>query len=171
MSPPSYKNNRFIKEALPRLIRFIKETILMGEGKNKKCKDEHCFTETHKTDLQISQYTDEPEVTYFLDETNNHNKTLVTVKNNDTDCYFILTINGKTYPGIPPGRSFAVQKEDVRSIKIKVTMLDPDLPPDMPMIVFTSPTPEPSPTPGTDDCRGTLTIEKTFCICCCTEND
>lgn len=127
-------------------------------------KQECCFVETHKTELNILQFCDDPKVTYFKDETDNHNKTLVTVTNTTEThfCAMELIVNGESFPGILPGRSFAVQMENVRSVKIKCHDLIPTV---------TQPQPTMTTFPGILECTGVLKIEKTFCIHCCKDSD
>jgi len=91
-----------------------------------------CHVKTHETFLNIDQLCNGQEVDYFLDKTNNHNKTLITVTNGfgvamaasnsasqgvgyvpypppPVECLMQLIVNGKPVgPRIPFGRSFSV---------------------------------------------------------------
>ncbi len=168
-----------------------------------KPRPKNCFVETHKAELQIKQLCDGLTEDYFLDETENHNKTLITVTNtSETYCEMELIVNEKSYPRIPSGRSFAVQQEDVRSVSIRcherppitvtvttsptvtvtqtkpITVTQTEFPTvtvtqppvtvtqtEFPTVTITQ-TQEAILEQVADYCTGTLTIQKTFCICC-----
>ncbi|MDE5414235.1 hypothetical protein [Alkalihalobacterium chitinilyticum] len=111
-------------------------------------RDGKCFVETHVENAFIFQPCDGSPVTYFWDNTENHNKTMVKLTNFSPACEMELTIvgpnNNVIYKGGPFGATERIfQAEDVRRIRVTCTGENPD--------VF---------------CQGFLVIQKTFCICC-----
>ena len=138
--------------------------------------NKHVFAPTHSALLNVEQPCNRREYEYFRDETNVHNAIMITLDNNSENCNIELIVNGRMEATVPAGRSFAIQKENVKSIKVKC---DPHQQPTT-TVTTTIPTTTVNPTttmtqngekqaillPAVPNCSGTLTLNKTFCFFC-----